>query len=35
MDNRLGQLDFLRGLALFGVIVVHTAQAFPSSFSPT
>ena len=28
MGDRLGQLDFLRGLALFGVIVVHTSQSF-------
>lgn len=34
MGNRLGQLDFLRGLALFGVIVVHTSQDFDSAIYP-
>lgn len=34
MDTRLGQLDFLRGLALFAVIVVHTSQDFASAIYP-
>ncbi|MEM0984889.1 MAG: acyltransferase [Pseudomonadota bacterium] len=34
MGSRLGQLDFLRGLALFGVIVVHTSQDFSSAIYP-
>ncbi len=34
MTGRLGQLDFLRGLALFAVIVVHTSQDFASAVYP-
>ena len=32
-ESRIGQLDFLRGIALFGVLAVHTMQAFPSALS--
>jgi peptidoglycan/LPS O-acetylase OafA/YrhL len=28
--TRLRTFDFLRGLAIFGVIIVHTAASFPS-----
>jgi len=34
VGSRLGQLDFLRGLALFGVIVVHGSQRFDSAIYP-
>ena len=30
MQQRLGQLDLLRGIALLGVFVVHASQSFPS-----
>lgn len=32
MKNRLGQLDFLRGLALLGVIAVHVVNDYSSVF---
>ncbi len=31
---RLQSLDFLRGIAILGVIAVHTSQAFPSMLDP-
>ncbi|MBV8664533.1 MAG: acyltransferase family protein, partial [Hyphomicrobiales bacterium] len=31
---RLATLDFLRGLAILGVVAIHTTQHFPSHIKP-